>query len=253
MEQMNMRKKALTMIAMLGLIVLLCVPAVGAWSINPAKWTLYARTATDYEITPKVWPLELTNDGNSSISVTLSIKEAEYTYDGFVKMPDLSWVSIDETDIVIPAHETKRVTVSVDVTNASQNYNQSMEFWIFADQTAGAGNIQTDYNCRWMYISPVRYVPIDQRPGYIPWNIVIAIVGILAGVAAVAFILARRGMFRRKKPTTQPASIREQKKQAKEIKRTNEKTPVANNTPIANSPAPVGSNGNNIVKYKKKV
>ena len=182
----------------------------------------------------------------------LNVIPPEYTYDGFIPMSNLSWVSISETNLTIPAHTNKTVEVTVDVTNASQNYNQSMEFWIFADQTAGAGNIQTDYNLRWMYQSPVRYIPVDQRPGYIPWNIVIAIMGIFAGVAAVAVILARRGMFGRKKPTKQSASMRERKKQGMEFKKVETKAPVENKIPIPNGPAPVGSNGNNIVKYKKK-
>lgn len=247
-----MKRNILTTAAVLGLIIIFCVPSIGAWGINPAKWTIYARTSTDFEITPKVWPMDIINDKNSSISVTLSIIPPQYTYDGFTAMTNLSWVSLSETDLVVPANSTKRVEITIDVTNASENYNQSMEFWIFADQTAGAGNIQTDYNCRWMYMSPVRYVPIDQRPGYIPWNIVIAIIGILAGISAVAFILARRGMFKREKPAKQSASMREQKKQKIEFKKEGKKTPVTNNISTPSGPAPVGSNGNNIIKYKKK-
>jgi hypothetical protein len=250
MENKSMKRNIFGTIAMLGLIVLLCVPSIAAWSINPAKWTIYAKD--DYEITPKVWPLELTNSGNSTMSVTLSIKQPEYTYDGFTAMTNLSWVSINETNLEIPANSKKTVSISINIANASANYNQSMEFWIFGDQTAGAGNIQTDYNCRWMYISPTRYVPMDQRPGYIPWNIVIAIIGILAGISAVAFLLAKRGMFRRKKPTTQPASMRERKKQKIEFKKEEKNVPMAGNIPTQNGPAPVGINGNNIIKYKKK-
>jgi hypothetical protein len=168
-----------------------------SWSINPAKWTLYH--VDDYEIEPYEWPIEITNDGDSPITVKLSVKEPEKTYAGFEPMPDLDWVDINKTTLEVPANSKMRTEVYLDIENASENYGQSWEFWIFADQTAGAGNIQTDYNCRWMVKTPKEYVPIWERPGYIHWPTVIGImVAGLGGVAAV-IVWAKNGKKKKKK------------------------------------------------------
>lgn len=190
-----------TMKSIIGFSILVCIllgaqTAIG-WSINPAKWTLYH--VEDYEIEPYEWPIEITNDGDAPITVKLNVKEPEKTYEGFEPMPDLDWVQINKTTLEVPANSKMRTTVFVDIDNETEHYDQSWEFWIFADQTAGAGNIQTDYNCRWMVKTPQEYVPVWERPGYIHWPtmIGIAVIG-LGGIAAV-LVWAKNGKKKKKK------------------------------------------------------
>jgi len=196
--------------AIIGFGILLCMlfsaqTAMG-WSINPAKWTLYH--VEDYEIEPYVWPIELTNDGDSPITVKLSVKEPEKLYDGYEVLPDFDWVEINETTMEIPANSKMRTDIYINIENESANYGKNWEFWIFADQTAGAGNIQTDYNCRWMVKTPERYVPIWERPGYIHWPTVAAIA--IAGMGGIAAIIiwAKNSKKNKKKTPTKAKHVR---------------------------------------------
>jgi hypothetical protein len=193
-------KKTILIISMLGLIVLLCAPSVLAWNINPARWVLYHKD--DYELTPYVWEMELENTADAPMVVKLSVMQPEYLYNGTngmpvtTALPDLSLVTINKTELRMGAHEKQRVTVDINLLNVSENYNQSFEFWIFADQTEGAGNIQTDYNCRWVVQTPTRWVPYDQRAGYVaPWImplVVIVVVGVIVAFALILKMPSRR-------------------------------------------------------------
>jgi hypothetical protein len=172
--------------------ILACAQTAISWSVNPAKWTLYHRE--DYEIgseTPYEWPLEIKNDGDTPITVNIIAKKPEYLYEGFSELPDLYWVKIKDKTLTVSANETKQTMISINIENASEHYNQSYEFWIFVDQVEGSGNIQTDYNCRWMIITPKEYVPLEKRAGYIHWpTIGLIVLGGIAGVSGL-FVWAK--------------------------------------------------------------
>jgi hypothetical protein len=209
---MKNKNRILRIGLMLGLIILLSVPSTLAWSINPAKWTLYHKE--DYEIEKYEWPLELKNDGEAPIDVKLSVMEPEYLYEGNERIPDLDWVSISKKNLTIEPKSKERVFVTIEIENKSEAYNESWEFWILADQTAGAGNIQTDYRCRWTLITPEQYVPVEERPGYIPpvpWSLIIGMLGTMAGIVVVISILYKKDVFKKKKPSAEIKSKREQK------------------------------------------
>jgi len=227
------RTRQVAMGVMFGLIILLSAQSSLAWSINPAKWTLYHKE--DFEIETYEWPMEITNDGDTPIDVKLSIMKPEYLYEGNTELPDLSWVSISKKSLTIPANSKERVLITIDIQNKTNAYNQSWEFWILADQTAGAGNIQTDYKCRWTLQTPTRFVPIEERPGYIPWGTIMTVFGILGGAFVILILAFKKGMFSKKKQKSeeQPISMREQKKIEREEKRLQAKK-------------------DNVIKYNKK-
>ena len=248
-------KTAAKYIGMLGLVVLLCAPSALAWSINPAKWILYHKD--DYEITTYQWPMEISNTADTPIAVTLGPETPEYLYNGTngnpvtIALPDLSWVNISETSFRLESNTSKTVTVTISVTNETQNYNQSFELWILAHQTEGAGNIRTDYNCRWIIQTPVRWVPFDQRAGYIPpWAIplvIIIVVGIIAGLLLAWKMPRRRHAIANGNgtPKVEVAQKNKQKHQEKPKEIINDEPkqkPVMNN-----------NNGNqpNVIRYKK--
>jgi len=237
------RTRQVALGVMFGLIILLSAQSSLAWKINPAKWILYHKE--DFEIETYEWPLELTNDGDAPIEIKLSIMEPEYVYDGNVKMPDLKWVSISKKNLEIGPESKERVLVTIDINNKSQAYNQSWEFWIFADQTAGAGNIQTDYKCRWTLQTPIRFVPIEERPGYVPWGTIMAYFGILGGAFVIIILIYKKGLLKKKSTKNKnidkkPISMREHKKTRKVPKRIEK---VGNRPQVKRD---------NVIRYKKK-
>lgn len=223
----------ISIVVMFGLLVLLSAQSSLAWSINPAKWTLYHKD--DFEMEVYEWPMEMTNDGDSPITVRLSIIEPEYLYDGNSKFPNLEWISINKEEIEIPANSKERAIITMDITNTTDAYNQSWEFWILANQIAGSGNIRTDYKCRWTLQTPVRYVPIEERPGYVAWGTIAMYFGLIGGAFVLILAIYKKGFFS-KRPTKEkekPVSMREQNKIIKEsmgAKKTK----------------------NNVIKYKKE-
>ena len=232
------KKNIIKIIALLGLVVLLISPSISAWSINPAKWPLYHKK--DYEIEPYEWPMEIENDADTPITVSLTIIEPKYLYEGHTALPNLEWVTIETAELIIPPKGKKTTMIHIDIQNTTEAYNQSFEFWIFADQTEGAGNIQTDYNCRWMVITPERFVPMNERAGYVDWGMIYIIFAALAGVAAVMIILFKKVIFNKKpKSEDKPISMRAQK--------TNPIKPVPQ--PVTQQ-APKKSN-DNVIKIKR--
>jgi len=224
----------ISIVVMFGLLFLLSAQSSLAWSINPAKWTLYHKD--DFEMEVYEWPMELTNDGDSPITIRLSIIEPEYLYEGNKKIPNLEWVSIDKNEIEIPPNSKERTIITMDIKNTTEAYNQSWEFWILANQIAGSGNIRTDYKCRWTLQTPVKYVPIEERPGYVAWGTIAMYFGIIAAAFVLILAIYKKGLFssKKKEKKERPVSMREQRM----IERMEQK------------PAPKKTN--NIIRYKKK-
>jgi hypothetical protein len=212
----------------------------------------------DYEITSYEWPIELTNTEDGPIRVELSIKTPEYTYNGTTSgmpkttvLPDLTWVSIEKTEFRLEVNQTAQTKIHINMTNSTEAYNQSYEFWIFANQVEGPGNIRTNYNTRWVLITPTRWVPFDQRAGYIPpWIIplaIIVVVGIVAGLVLIWKLPRRRhavanGNGASKVETVQKHKQRKQEKPKEVINEKPKEKPIANNNPV-NQP--------NVIRYKK--
>lgn len=219
-----------TYIIILLLSILLFSSTATAWSINPAKWVFYQRE--DYEIYPLTFDIEITNDADTPITVELSVIEPEELYPeekvdfpgGNEKIPDKSWIDITQKRIEIPGNSKRKIPVYIDmpesyVNNNGQNisnYNKSYEVWVFADQTAGTGNIQTDYKCRWTIQTPERYVPPKERPGYVsPANMnLYLIIGTIAVFLIVGVVVVyKKDLFSKfKKKPTKPSSKRKSKR-----------------------------------------
>jgi len=200
-------------------LLLAPVIAQGAQSyeINPAKWVFYQKD--DYELKPIFFNFEIknTNTGaNGTITISLKTIPPEYLYSdqypGIVAFPDYSWITIAETKVTIPPNSTVEVPVHVNIpeqyfvnssSTAISNYNKTYEAWFLADQTAGPGNIQTDYRCRWVFITPVKYVAPWQRPGalfpYPPEFLYAIILIVIVLIIAIFIFLRRRGRGRKKK------------------------------------------------------
>ena len=193
---------------------LLLAPAIAQvaqpYEINPAKWVFYQRD--EYEMTPIFFDFILKNTENSSITISLRTITPEYLYvdqyPGIQAFPDYSWLTISETSVIIPANSQVSVPVHVvfpeqyypkgSASTAVSNYNKSYEAWFIADQTAGPGNIQVDYRCRWVFLTPPRYVPPWERPGQlpIPYFVYYLIAFIVAVLIICVVIIKRRGKKR---------------------------------------------------------
>lgn len=214
-----MKRNIAIMGIVLGLMVLLTAQSSLAWSINPAKWTLYHRE--DYEITTYEFPIEIKNDDETPIAVKLTIRNADYLYDGNTMFPNLEWISIDREVVNVAPNSKERALITINVANHSEAYNQSWEFWIHAAQTEGSGNIRTNYNCRWTLQTPIRFVPLNERPGYVAWSTILTAFGVVGGIFAVVLILFKKGTFSKKpviqtsgnKQESKPVSMREQKRE----------------------------------------
>ena len=250
-------KTAVKFIGMLGLVVLLCAPSALAWSINPAKWILYHKD--DYEIKSYDWPMEIENTADTPIALTLEPKTPEYLYNGSnggpqtIGITDFSWIYMSKTELRLEPHTKETVMVTINITNETQNYNQSFELWIFGHQTEGAGNIRTDYNCRWIVQTPVRWVPFDQRTGYVPpWImplVIIVVVGIVAGLVLAWKLPRRRHAIANGNGASRVEEIQKHKQREQEksktkdvINESSKQKPLMNNNPI-NQP--------NVIRYKK--
>ncbi len=127
------------------------------------------------------------------------IDEVDKSYD---PIPDASWIDFEMSEIIVQGGENGAVGITIEIPPEDEYYNQSYWFWIIADQTGGGGNIQTDYKCRWMVITPTEYVSPELRPGYeapfeLPWMYIGAI-GVIIAIVAIALV------GRRKKGPKQP-------------------------------------------------
>jgi hypothetical protein len=206
---------------------LLLAPAIAQvaqpYEINPAEWIFYMKE--DYELKPIFFNFQIKNTQNASITVSLRTippqRLYEDQYPGIVAFPDYSWITIAEPEVTVPAMQTVEVPVHVVIpdqyypegaTNSVSNYNKSYEAWFLADQTAGPGNIQVDYQCRWVFLTPPRYVPPWERPGALfPFpDYVIYLVAILIVVLVVCIVIIRRRSGR-KKPSSGRKSRRSKK------------------------------------------
>ena len=169
-----------------------------AYSVNPAKWKFYLKE--NYELQPIAFDLKVHNDENDSITVQISVIPAEYLYDNYTEIPDRSWVKLEQNTVVVPGNSDAYAHVTITIPDTYQNgsmnisaYNQSFETWLFVHQTDGPGNFRTDYKCRWMIDTPLRYVPAFERPGYFTMPI-----GIIAVIIVVAVILLVRRNLKNK-------------------------------------------------------
>jgi hypothetical protein len=237
---MKKTRTAIIVGIVLGLTILLTAQSSLAWSITPAKWTLYHKN--DFEIKTYQFPIEIVNDVDTPITVALTIKKAEYMYDGNTQFPNLEWISIDKPNLEVPGNSKARAMITINIKNQTSAYSQSWEFWIHAAQTAGAGNIRTNYNCRWTLQTPTRYIPLEERPGYIAWDTIIMIFGILGGIVIVIFFLFKKGIFS-KKPKPVLAEV-EAKLEMPEPKRERKKIGMTQKKPVPKKNA-------NVIKYKK--
>jgi len=200
-------------------LALLLAPAVAQmaepYEINPAKWVFYLKD--DYELKTIYFNFQIKNTDTGPITVSLEKIPPDYLYSeqypGVVAFPDYSWITISESEVTIPAGQTVEVPVYVTIpeqyypggaTNQTpiSNYNKSYEAWFLADQTSGPGNIQVDYRCRWVFLTPIKYVPPWQRPGAllpIQPEILYAILLIVVITIIAILVLRRRGGGRTKK------------------------------------------------------
>lgn len=189
-----MRKK----LVFVFLALLLLTTTVSAYSVNPAKWVFYQRN--DYEIYPLTFNLEIKNEEDSPITVAVSIIEPKELYSGNEPLPDKSWIQLGMSEITVPAKSSANMPVYIDLPESYEkngvnisNYNKSYETWLFTQQTDGAGNIRIDYNCRWTIQTPWRYVPLEQRPGYVnPMIAVYIITGIISTIIVISVLFYRR-------------------------------------------------------------
>jgi len=208
---------ALTVVFMLFLLV---TPLASAWAINPAKWIFYMKE--EYEIKPITFDLSLTNNETAPITIQLSIMDPEYLYEGNTPIPDKSWIEISSAGTVeVPANSEIKVPIMINIPaeytieeTTYSNYNKSYEAWILADQTAGPGNIQVDYRCRWIFQTPDRYVPLSERPGYINYPLYIIIIGIILFAAVACYYLYTR---RSQKPSSTRTPKHKQKNKDDDI------------------------------------
>jgi hypothetical protein len=235
-----MKRNIIIMGIVLGLMVLLTAQSSLAWSINPAKWILYHRD--DFEIEVYEFPIEIKNDDDTPIAVKLSIIKPEYLYDGNTEFPNLEWITIDGAQLNVAPNSEERATIKIDVGNHTEAYNQSWEFWIHATQTEGSGNIRTNYNCRWTLQTPMNYVPLEERPGFVDWGNIAIMFGVIGGSFVIFLILYKKGIFSKKpKPelakSEKPVSMREQKQKREPVKPKETKQEQKKNS--------------NVIKYKK--
>jgi len=184
-------------IAVVVLLIISVCTSVSSYSVSPAKWNVYMRQ--DYEIAPHKITIKVTNDKNSSMSIKLSLRTDLKDHEGYEKLPkdDWAWIEFAETDFTVPAKTVYEVPVTINVENASENYNKSWYFYIFVDQYAGGDSsgttqFQYDYNLLWFIETPPRYVPSEERQTTLelPW-LYIGIIAIGA-VGAVAVIAVKR-------------------------------------------------------------
>jgi hypothetical protein len=201
------------------ILFLLLAPAIAQmaqpYEINPGKWVFYLRE--EYELKPIYFNFQIKNTENGTIKVSLKTIPPEYLYidqyPDIAGFPDYSWITISETNITIPGGQTVEVPVHVVIPEqyfpngtssaAISNYNKSYEAWFLADQTAGPGNIQVDYRCRWVFLTPPRYVPPWERPGalfpfpdYVLYAIILIVIVL---IVAVVIVLRRRKRPHQKK------------------------------------------------------
>lgn len=171
---------------------------VSSYSISPAKWTIYLKE--EYEMVDVSFPFTVVNDEDAEITVALEPIMPEKLYDGNTEIPRLDWVSVSEPYVVVPANSEKNVEIIIRIpeqyTNnegeETSNYNQSYEVWFLADQTEGPGNIQVDYKARWTIQTPVRFVPLSERPGYVNPFLYVGIIGVvIAAIGVVVFVRKR--------------------------------------------------------------
>lgn len=196
-------------------------PSVSAWSINPAKWTFY--NVDDYELKPIVFDMEITNTDATPMKVELSLITPEYLYEGSEAFPMFSWIDITQSSVTIPGDSSVKIpiiiTIPVDYEKNEtiiSNYNKTYEAWIFADMVEGGGNIQVDYRCRWVFKTPLRYVPPSERAGYSDIGFYVMIFGAIILIAIVTYIVYRR-ITKKPKPVTTVKT--KSKRHSKEIKK----------------------------------
>ncbi len=177
------------------LLTLIAIPSVNAWSINPAKWTFY--NVDDYELKPISFDIDITNPENGPIKVKITVIDPEYLYEGNEPLPDKSWIHIqNEGDLItVPANSTVEIPVLIDIPEEYteddtiiSNYNKSYEAWLLADMVEGPGNIQIDYRCRWVFKTPLRYVPPQERPGYVDYTFYLMLFGAVILLSIVTLI-----------------------------------------------------------------
>ena len=180
-----------------------------SYEINPAKWIFYNKD--EYEIKPIFFNFQIKNTQNDTIQVSLKTIPPERLYSdqypGDQAFPDYSWITISEQNVVIPANQTVEVPVHVAIptqytpTNSTtpiSNYNKTYEAWFLVNQTAGPGNIHINYKCRWVFLTPTRYVPTWERKGaWFPYPdyVLYSLIGVIAIIIVVAvwFVLRSRG------------------------------------------------------------
>jgi hypothetical protein len=139
--------------------------------------------------------------------VSLSVIDPKDLYSGNEPIPDKKWIELGKTEIIVPGKSTGKFPIYINIPDSyekngvpTSNYNKSYETWLFASQTAGAGNIRVDYNCRWTIQTPVRYVPPHERQGYInPMNLFYVIGIFLVLVITTVMVLYRNKLFKKKK------------------------------------------------------
>ncbi len=186
------------------------------YEINPAKWIFYMKE--DYELKPIYFNFIVKNTEEGPITVSLTTIPPEYLYEdqypGVVAFPNYDWITLSETEVTVPAGQTVQVPVYVNIpeqyypngtsSTSVSNYNKSYEAWFLADQTSGPGNIQVDYRCRWVFLTPPKYVPPWERPGallpfpdYYLYAIIIVVI-----IVIVAIVMWRR----RDKPVNRVSS-----------------------------------------------
>jgi hypothetical protein len=232
-----MKRNIAIMGIVLGLMILLTAQSSLAWSINPAKWTLYHRE--DFEIEVYEFPIEIKNDDDTPIAVKLSIIKPEYLYDGNTEFPNLEWITIDGAQINVAPNSKERALIKIDIGNHSGAYNQSWEFWIHSTQTEGSGNIRTNYNCRWTLQTPMNYVPLEERPGFVDWGNISIMFAVILGSFVIFFILYKRGIFSKKpKPTSAEA-------------KTEKNTSMRKNKKIGTDKKKQEKQPSSVIKYKK--
>lgn len=199
------------------ILLVFLMPAVSAsYEVNPGKWVFYLRD--QYEMKPIYFNFNIKNDETEgAITVSLKTIPPEYLYSaqypGIVPFPDYSWIDIAETSVMVPANSS--VDVPVLITFPEQyypngtshqsisNYNKSYEAWFQVEQTAGPGNIHITYRCRWVFLTPPRFVPAWQRPGALipiqPEILYGIIIVVIAIIVSIWLVVRRRGRSSYKK------------------------------------------------------
>lgn len=206
--------------------LLFLIPCVSAsYQVNPGKWVFYLRD--QYEFKTLYFNFNIKNEEKDGpITVSLKTIPPNYLYSsqypGIVAFPDYSWIDIAETSVVVPANSS--VDVPVRITFPEQyypngtshesisNYNKSYEAWFQTQQTAGPGNIFITYNCRWVFLTPPKYVPPWQRPGAFlpiqPEILYAIIIIIIVVIVAIWLVLRNKG---RSSPSSSRRSRRKSK------------------------------------------